>query len=556
MIRLASPLFAAAFCLAQAPSKEAPVISAEPSAFREVTAKLDPGGSLYAYMSTDQWLAGLSGKVAEWRKMVLGLPGMGDSDREQIGRVFQLAENLIRHSGLESLSGVGLSGIAVEKGLYRTRFVGQRAAGSPDGYFWQWFGTQPHPLGALDWLPADTVWTFFGDTDLAAVWKAVEKEGVAAGFEPVAEGMKALSAQVEQVTGRPLGAHLESYGGELGLALVLDSATRIKVPLPGGEKEFPEPSLVIALRMKDDQLFDWLDKVLSDNPQSTRGEADGARWRTIQVPAELPFPVRPTVGRAGDYLWIASSDSLFERVRKVKAGGAPGLKGTAEFQRLSRGLALSGNSFAYMSDRFAETLLEVQKLAMEQAAAQGGGDFPMEFFQKLSGLGGKPASFGVGWVDASGMQSVTQGTQEPATVLVSSVAVAPLAIGAGMVFPAMAQAKGRAQDVMCINNLKQIALGLLMYANDHDDTFPASFSELKEYLGNTPAVFFCPDDPTKPADVRSLDWDDFKPGDCSYEFLKPGLKSADIDPEMVVARCKFHGHEAYADGSVHRAGSR
>ncbi len=529
-----------------------PTAAAQPTAFKEVTAKLDVGGCLYGYLSTDQWLGGLSAKVGEIREFVLGLPELKGEERANVEHGFKLAESLIAHSGLESVAGVGLSGIAVEKGLYRTRFVVQRKADAPRGYFGEWFGTKPHALGALDWLPADTVWAMFGDLDLKAIWTAAETEARAAGLDPAVAGMGQISAGVEQATGRSLADQLGSMGGEVGVALVLDPNTKFKLPLPGGEQEFPEPSLAIGFKVKDDQLFDWIDKALAENPQSTHGEAPGARWRTLAVPTPLPFQVRPTIARTGDYLWLTSSDSLFEKMRKTKAGETPGLKSTPEFLRLAKGLPTEGNSFNFFSQRFTETLMEVQKTAIQQAASQGSGEkFPIETFQRLMGLAQKPAAFAVGWSDADGMQSVSQGTQEPSGVLVSSVVVAPTAIMAAMVLPALAKAKSKAQDVMCMNNLKQIALGLRMYADDNKDVLPKDFVSIKEYI-QTPRVLYCPQDPQKP-DLTATTWEDFDQSKCSYEFLTPGRRTNEGNPSTVVTvRCKIHGAEAFLDGHVAR----
>lgn len=549
-------VFLGAGCWLQIIAAEPAVVSAEPTAFKEVTAKLDAGGCLYGYLSTDQWLGGLSAKVGEIREFVLGLPELKGEERANVERGFKLAESLIAHSGIESVAGVGLSGIAVEKGLYRTRFVLQRKPDAPRGYFGEWFGTQPHTLDALDWLPADTAWAVFGDLDLKAIWTAVQAEAHAAGLEPAVAGLTELSAGVEQATGRSLVDQLASLGGEVGIALVLDPNTKFKLPMPGSEQEFPEPSLAIGFKVKDDQFFNWVDKVLAENPQSTHGEAPGARWRTIAVPAPLPFQVRPTIARAGDYLWLTSSDRLLEQMRKTKAGEAPGIKSTPQFQRLAKGLPTEGNSFSFVSQRFTETLMDVQKAVIAQESGQHPGEaFPIESVQRLMGLAQKPAAFAVGWSDAEGMQSVSQGTQEPSSVLVSSVVVAPTAVAAAMVLPALAKAKSRAQDVMCMNNLKQIALGLIMYANDNDDVLPKDFVSIKEYV-QTPRVFYCPQDSQKP-DLNAITWDDFDQSQCSYEFLTPGVKINDGNPStMVIVRCKIHGSRAFMDGHVERGAGR
>ena len=43
--------------------------SAETTSFKQVTSKLDAGGSFYLYLSTEQWLKDLSGKVEKWHGM-------------------------------------------------------------------------------------------------------------------------------------------------------------------------------------------------------------------------------------------------------------------------------------------------------------------------------------------------------------------------------------------------------------------------------------------------------------------------------------------------------
>jgi hypothetical protein len=529
-----------------------PPVSAEPTVFREVTTKLDPGGSLYVFLSTGQWTAQLGDKVRGLREWIEGMMG---NDADAVGSVqqgFQVVENLVRQSGVQSVAGVGLSGIAVEPGLYRTRFVLQRAAGEREGYLWRFFGTAPHALEGLEWLPADTGYAVFGDIDLKGIWEAVKREASAARFEPLVEGMEEFSAGVAEVTGRSLEAQLGSHAGEAGVALLLDATRRITVPLPGeGSVELPEPALLVAFKVKDDALFDWIVTKMKEHPESTAGSAGGARWRSVPAPDELPFPLRPTVGRAGDYLWLASHDRAFERVVKARAEGSQGgLKGTAEFRRLARGLPEQGNSFAFVSQRFTEALWRLQEAALEQTLKPAGGTVSMAWFRSLMGLGVAPSTYAVGVCEADGMQSVSQGTQEPATALVTSAVVAPAAMLTGMTLPALFQAKGKAQEIQCMNHLKQIGLGLRIYAVDHDDHFPPDFASMKEELGN-PGVLVCPADP-QGALAPGAGWEGFDFSRSSYEYLKPGIGEMDEPPDTPVVRCKFHGTVVRMDGSVQR----
>ena len=431
-------------------------VSAERTSFTEVTAQLDPGGNFYLYLSTAQWLETLSTKVDSWRGTVAAFPGLTPENTDNVNKGFDLVNHLIKDSGIEDVTGVGMSSVEIEKGLFRNKMLIHHYAGKGDGFLWKMYGQKPHPLTGLDLLPASTALALFADVDVRLLWTVAQQEATNSGFPQAKEFIAQVPTQFEQATKLKWDAVLNSFGGEAGFVLTLNESNTIPIPLPGNALSIPEPGLLLVLKVNDDTLFNRIDQELKSNALTVVADHDGVRMRTLPIPVPFLGTLRPSAASSGGYLLIASSDTLVTDCLAVKNGKAPGLKGTAEFKRLAQGIPDQGNQFCFMSERCGRLLSQVQQQSLASGMANGGSSAAQAQWMQALFQNRQAFAYSVGVSTAEGCLCVGNGSQSYANLVLLPAVAVPAMLSA-IAIPNFVKARTTAQENACINNLRQLA---------------------------------------------------------------------------------------------------
>ncbi|HVK02531.1 MAG TPA: DUF1559 domain-containing protein [Armatimonadaceae bacterium] len=154
--------------------------------------------------------------------------------------------------------------------------------------------------------------------------------------------------------------------------------------------------------------------------------------------------------------------------------------------------------------------------------------------------------------------SVSESARSGFTLIELLVVIAIIAILAAILFPVFAKAREKARQTACLSNTKQIGLGLMMYVQDYDETWPCGryitpssgspypgghgwAQSVYPYVKNE-GLFACPsDDTTVPTGAPNNTV-------MSYAMNANLAQIADQDltkPAMTVALVEVSGNDGY-----------
>ena len=369
-----TPLFCAALLIFVTPGSGAQSAdntlkgppAAVKSSFEAVAARLDPNGHLYAYLSTEQALArldeGLEGLITLAKTGTEAGGGLINNPfvAPIIEGVLGVVEPAYRQSGIGEISGVGMSSLALEEDLWRSKMFVHHQPGKGSGLIWDMFGEQPHTLEALSLAPDNTAALVHSDLNVKRIidW-ADTVFGEMLGGESI---MANAPPEVQDI--------LDSFGNEAGFLMTLDSEN--KMTLPGfmfdrqDDLELDGVAFALLLRVNDDTLMEMLGEAMGGGfgaPEGTK--VGGVTIHSIPLPIPLPIKMdlSPCYFQVGDYMVLSSAESLAKRMAEAH-GGKGRLADDADFKVLTKGLSLKANGIYYADPQATEWGMQINELSM------------------------------------------------------------------------------------------------------------------------------------------------------------------------------------------------
>jgi prepilin-type processing-associated H-X9-DG protein len=494
--------------------------------FNIVSAKLDKGGSYYSIQNTKYLFSYIQGGLKAARDLLGSLPP------RQLGGVppmmiMDAVEAIINDSGVNEVLACGMSSILInpkaKEPLFQNKTFLYHGSKKTKGFLWTLVPPDNKKLTDIYRLPKNTLSAFSADIYPAKIWDTIKKVLAKLPVPPLKMMPALAEMQFAQRYKLQLPVVLESISGSWFGVVVSTKAADGKPALQG----------MLEVPAKSAAFFDLLKANFKNNPLAI--VTDGKI--TIKATSkEQPEWITPSIFTRDKKLYLISSSKILASTKEAMTK-RNGLVTTAEFKRFNQRMPEQGVSFVYRSPRIPAVVSDMIKAYAPKKVAE-----KSAIFNSVSALITNDILFTIVTRTEDG---VLVYSNSPTTTVsnASLTPVATTAVLAGMLLPALNQAREKARRISCVSNLKQIGLALKQYAMDHKDNFPkadnaAGLNELvkTDYMVDL-KVYNCPS-VSNPQARGTL-----KEANSSYIYLG-GFKEV-MSPALPLAFDKPGNHKRY-----------
>jgi len=353
---------------------------------------------------------------------------------------------------------------------------------------------KPVDLSMFDMADPGAISATAVNCDIGGIYDTIMKAARTVIGEDFIEVENAIAAVESELNFKIRQGLLESLNGPM-----------LSYVLPGGATmQSPQGGFVIIAGLKNAKL--WEESIAALGTFATK-QSEGMvqvssqvqDGRTVHTWAVMPLAmaqVMPSWAVLGDRVVIGSNPAMLTSAVKQIDSGTKSIRSTDGFRKVTAKLPDNLISFKYGDSKLQFTQLTT---ALQQFwpmatmfASNAGVKLPFVLPQLSHIAQDMGPSCQYCWFVAKGLRGYYRGAGIEPTL----GAVAGGAIGAGIMMPALARSRQQARNTVSMNNLKQLGLALIMYADDHDGKLPDNFEQAKEYYGDSKVL----ESPHKPKD--------------------------------------------------------
>jgi hypothetical protein len=340
---------------------------AEKCSFYEVTRNLDPGGSFYMYLSTEQIIKKVEELIENIKLMAIS-DSQDPAKKNEAGPIVDIVSMVLKESGLFEISGVGLSSVAMDNGFSHSKMVIHHYRGKDDGLIWNLMEEGSDALDSQKLLPANTAFAAFSNQRPGYFWEWLNKkakENNFAGLQKMLDGLRQMLKTKEI----DLDKIIASLNGKKGIIVTLDETKMNKIPAMGQTLEIPDPAVALVFYIEDETIFNMMQKLIPIPPQVT------GKVKKIAGPV-LPMPVTlaPMIVQRDNLLIFATSGKIVDDIFACR-DGAKGLLAADEFKKLLVYMPEKGDGFSFLSAKIFNIITDIQEKASAAASEEAKSSF-------------------------------------------------------------------------------------------------------------------------------------------------------------------------------------